>query len=407
MKHVLPHGLALSTNRAAAAVAFDEALEEILCARGDGLAQMRIAAAADPSFVLPALTLAGENPRDGAAAQQRIDTLETPWERSHAVLAVEQASGPTEAWADRAIAHMRRFPGDRWMFERVHAWTFFHGTKAQRDQLATLVTTAAARLDFDPYYRMRAAFVRIERGEAEAGLAAVTELTQRERTNVAAWHVRAHALHGLGRHEDVARLCDQLGAESGKFASHLAWHRALVELGRGDFAASRGTFTDSVGPDANAGPLTLILADVNGFVWAHLLLTRELPLPRATLLRLLERSGALPRGGFVDLQRVLLAAALDIEVGSDDDDRPLARLGRAVAEGSWEAAVDILVPVVGAWSTAIGGSRLQRAVLGLVLLYALDHLGRPGDGHELLRRFLPLCVGHPAAQHWLRRHSEI
>ena len=384
----LPSGLPVSTDSEAAVEAFAAGLQ---AARDgtDGVQTAMLAAhAADPEFSLAALGVAescGQPlPDDGRA---RL----SDWERSHLSLARRGRHAPSESWGRDALDHLERWPQDTWMFGKVHAWAFFRGSAALRRRLGDAALIFARMMDED-YYRARASMAMTEAGDPASGLAVLEGVLERRPGALSAWHCRVHALHGLSRHLEAEEVCARVEGMAGKFQDHMAWHRALGRLARGDAPGAVTLFDQQVRPEVNRGPASIAVADVAGFAWAFALSTGEMLELAAGSFR---RFGAAPQIGHDGLQLTLARSAAGEPPPDALGDEGLARLGAALAERDWPAVTRCAHDVARTAGPELGGSRLQRAVLALVAAVAELQQGR---GVRTATRFLPEAKHHPVIE---------
>ena len=389
MKH-LPCGLPVSTNDPGAVDAFAAGLEAMRDGTDGVAAAMKAALAADPELLLARLAVAeleGRAPHDPGPAPHLC-----AWELSHLRLALQQHAGRSLAWANDAIGHLGRWPRDTWMFARVHAWAFFEGPASLRLRLGELAATLARSLPDNDYYRARASMALTEAGDPSAGLQILEGVLERRPGALSAWHCKVHALHGLSRHAEAEDVCAAVEGLRGKFDCHMAWHRSLARLTRGDDAGAMALFRSRCGPEVNVGARPIAVADVAGFLWSFALSTGELmDLPSDSVERFL------PAGAADHYTVQATAARGAVGTGLVGHHPAVERLSAALEHRDWSAVAPAAREVAAIARPELGGSRLQRAVLALVASVAQMHQGRRASIAELAS-WIPEAMQHPVLE---------
>lgn len=385
------YGFEVSTDSPRAATAFEEALVCVFSASDGAQRQMREALEADPSFALPALALGvlTWEQWEHSGARNHV----TEWEREHIDLCLQQSLFGAAEWANKAIEHIREHPCDAWMFDKLHLATFFTGRSKTRVAVAVLAGELARAFPFDAYRQVRHGFALAERGEPQRALLVLDQVLERWPGHLAARHSRIHALHGLGRHHEAARLAAQSGADAGKFRDHFAWHEELVALADGELEQSVARIRPQLG-STDHGPLRVALADASGFAWAHAVASGE-ALSWPEFDELLTKSEGLGGEPFADLHRAAIACLASSKKVQDLPSGPFRDLARLVRYEDWNAAITAINDLGAHAMDEVGGSRLQRAVLPLMLAYCLDKAGRADQVLEQLHTRFPAARAHP------------
>ncbi len=441
-------GLALSTDSADAAAAFDLAVEHYLKYHADTMTLVGTALEADPHFLMgfcfrAYLLLFTSIPAYRAqVAELRIAAeAAAPAATRREQLHVKALAAWETGAVDRAFAAWREIldqhPTDLLALQISDRMWFRHGQTAaileQADRLAP-----AWSPDVPGYNSFQTvwAFAHEEVGDTAGAERAVDSALERDRTNYFAHHVKAHVFDtdrraGEGREWLASQVPHW--TRGNNLIHHLWWHRALMELDLGKVDAVLASY------DANVrnldGPMTRAAPD------------HYVDLQNATsLLWRLEQSGvpvgdrwqeladkAEKRVG--DAGHLLLVPHLMLALAATGRHKAAARFLaalREVAGGSlWTAPAiaDVVVPVCDAalahrrgdharvvellWPIRrqirlLGGSNAQRDMFLQMLADAARKTGQREMVAEMLRDqtadgtgTFPIRAGYAAAASWL------
>ncbi len=393
-----------------AIAAYDAALDRFLACSGDPLAAIEPALAAEPGFtaghlLVAGLAVAAWDKRSFALLRRSLTALlpltvsANARERAHFAAARTWLAGEHAKAAGEYAAIVREWPGDLLALRLTQAACVFIGRSGGHLQL---VATAAAawRPDRPGYAHVHAlhAYALAESGEGaraeEAGRHALAARPQ----HPFAIHAVAHALLDRGRAAEGVRWLAEHAASwtgTGGLARHLAWHDALfqLELGRIDrvfahFDAPRLAGVDAT-PAADAGDSAALLwrLELEGVDVAD----RWRPVADAVAARagdafwpLLDvhammAFAAAGRDAEADeLVRVMESAAQGCTQGAAvvrEVALPATRAVLAFAREQYARVVDLAAPLrAGLWR--LGGSRIQRDTLDLMVLEAAIRAGR-------------------------------
>lgn len=425
------YGLPLSTCSKEAEREFVEGQQRQLAGAGGAEARYQAALLADPAFALAHAALAQALQELGrlaeaAAARDRAAALvqeSSRRERQHVELGRLLADGRSVEALALGERHLSEFPRDALILEQLSTFVFFHGGKDKRSRALRLFEEAAPHYAAEDWFVLgRLAFHAQELHQYERARDLGRRALSANPANANAAHALAHVLHLTDEPVAAAeflRAWLESATQPGRLHAHLWWHHALADLERADPAAARETFERRV-EVAPGGSKQLALADAVGFLWRLRLYEGPVPAaawePAAKLARELARKPGRP---FVDVHAAMALA-------SAGDDAELEALGNALellrARGSAPAAYALpLVRGVAAFSRGafgdaaaqllvgasdefepLGGSNVERALLGETLLEALLRAGDAPRAAELAERLVHLRR-RPRALAWRAR----
>lgn len=439
-------GLPVSTRSAAALDAAGQALWRMMTFYDTPLADLDVAEAADPGWVLPRLMRAGfllslTEAGHAATATALLDTVDaaidtgrlrppTGREQAHRqalrALAEGRSHQACATWDTLLIDH----PTDALALQWAHLWDFHRGDLAGlRGRPARCL---AAFDDGDPLLPPVLALWAF--GLEENHLHAAAEDAGRRalaRDPKLPWaiHAVAHVMEMQGRFEEGAawlRLHQPAWAEDNGFAAHLWWHSALFRLEGLDTGGVLRLVDGHLSGDRLQ--VTLQRLDAASMLWRlHLLevdvaaraaaLAADWPLDEAdaghsafndvhALLALLAASELGRADAWVSrcAARAMAAdrAGRTVHRPAREVGLPLMRGLLAQARGDADAAAAALYPLRSTAQT-LGGSHAQRDLIDQTLL-AVCVRGRLRPlGEALLRERALARAASPLARHWAAR----
>lgn len=243
-------GLALSTDSAAAAAAFNAAIADYLEYRLSAGEKVKQVLAADPDFALGHILrgyfmlLIGSNAtlpaaRKALAQAQALAAGITPRERMHLAALEAWAGGDTIQAGAVWEQLLAEYPTDILALRLQHFASFWLGRSAALRELpAGVLPSWSPELPGYGNVLGMLAFGLEECGEYAAAEKAGREAVERNPVDLWAIHAVAHVLEMQGRLKDgIAWLNQPAGTWSDRnpFKDHVWWHRALYSLEGGDF----------------------------------------------------------------------------------------------------------------------------------------------------------------------------
>ncbi|MDQ0471188.1 tetratricopeptide repeat protein [Labrys wisconsinensis] len=411
-------GLAV-TGGAASAAALDRAVADYYAWKGDPVATLQEAVAADPAFTLGHSAIAsllllnglrGDNPAvTGAlgAAQASIGGA-SPREQRHLAAARAWAAGEiigaTDIWEDILVDH----PTDALALRFAHDSYFYLGHSLSiRDSVARVLPAWDPQGETYGYVLGQYAFGLEEAGELrraeEVGRAAIA------RNGEDGWavHAVAHVLETESRQAegiDFLKASRPAWSKAHALSVHNGWHLALYLIEEGRFEEVLADYDRFVAPKL-AGDSLLDLVDAAALLWRlelaggdagdrwqpvaeqwlahvddHVLAFNDLHIALAV-----SRAG--DRDGVLRLRRSIDAY---VRHGRGDNRDITADVGLrliegvlAFAEGDHVRAIERILPIRYK-VIRIGGSHAQRDLVTQTLIAAAQRAGRTGLARALL-----------------------
>jgi tetratricopeptide (TPR) repeat protein len=274
-------GLAVSTDSSDALAHFETALARFQSYRGDPLAALDAALAADPSFALAPIAKAflmvttSEGrympPARDAVAQARALLARTnPRERALFTAAEQLVAGDWHAACRSLDAVLREWPRDVLALQTAHLMDFYRGDALNlRNRVSRVLPAWSASLPGYSFVLGMHAF-----GLEECNQYAEAEATGRRALDIEpadGWAVHAvtHVMEMQGRIDEgigwlTARIADW-AQDDNAFAPHNWWHLALFHLDRGAYDAVLDLYDRRIdGPQADQ---LLVLVDCSALLW--------------------------------------------------------------------------------------------------------------------------------------------
>jgi hypothetical protein len=273
------YGLPLSTESAAAARRYARAVDAVLAAQPGAAAGLRGAVAADPGFALAHAALALLHLRAGrdAAARRRMERAlrcaggATPSERRHVAALAAEVEGRSGEVLHLVLAHLATSPRDALLVQEASELITWSGRCAARQERLAFLAGLAPHYAGDWWFPGDYAFDLAEAGRLPEARRLAGLALARNPAHAGAAHALAHALFEAGDDAGGAALLgawlpgyDPRGGEH----SHLIWHLALFELGRGREGAAMAVYARGLDPGAAPNRR---LADAASFLWRRLL----------------------------------------------------------------------------------------------------------------------------------------
>jgi len=399
-----------SAGSAHAVAAYEAALDRFLACSGDPLAVLEPALAAEPGFAAGHLLVAGlavaawdkrSFPllRRSLAAMLPLAASANERERAHFAAARAWLAGEHRKVAGQYAAIVREWPGDTLALRLTQAACVFVGRPGGHLQVVA-PALATWRPEMPGYEHVLAmhAYALAESGDGARAEESGRRAAMLRPRHPFAIHAVAHALLDRGRAAEGAKWLAESAADwagIGGLARHLAWHDALfqLELGRIDRAlaifdaSSRKSTVAGSASDAGDDAAFLWRLELEGVdvgerwrpiadLWAERAGDAFWPLLDVHAMMALAAGGRDAEAG--ELIRLMESAAKGCTRGAGvvrEVALPAARAVAAFARGQYARAVDLAAPLRSdLWR--LGGSRIQRDALDLMVLEAAIRAGR-------------------------------
>jgi tetratricopeptide (TPR) repeat protein len=381
---------------------YGEAVRRILAAQPGAAPRLHRASVADPSAPLPQAGLALLHHRAGrpVAAARRLEraaelaSRATRRERSHVGALAAVIDGHPDRARRRVQAHLALYPRDALLVQEGAELFTWSAADDPRPARLSFLNGLAHHYAGDWWFPGDLAFDLAESGRPERAAALARRALTANPRHAGAVHSLAHTLFEAGDHAGgAAMLRDWLPTYSplGAEHSHLTWHLALFELGRGQEAAAMAIYRQSLDPASSSGRR---LWDSASFLWRRLLARPGRSLPWGSVRALAAGEADRPGSAFQDVHLAMAFAGAGDGAGMR---RLLGRLRRQASAGD-AAAGEVALPIAqsldafgqkdyagaarrleGAMAAVprLGGSNAQRAVFGATLDEARRRAGRP------------------------------
>ena len=283
------YGLSVSTQSAAALDAYLRAVDNLLCAGPDLCAGFEEAVLLDSEFALAEIALGrchaiyGRGGEARAAAERAVAKMSgaSRREAQHVNALALLLHGQSAAALTAIKQHVAEFPRDALVLQPAlgaFGLIGFSGRLGRERELLTFMDSLSPHYGDDWWFNSVYAFAevdcdrdfdRIARAETR-----VEKSLQQMPHNANAAHARAHVFYELEQHQTGATFLHEWLATHGKpmlLRGHLAWHVALLELGRGNARAAWASYDREIVPllrglGAPTPPLN-VLTDTASFLW--------------------------------------------------------------------------------------------------------------------------------------------
>jgi hypothetical protein len=247
------HGLPCTTNDPDAVAFFDDTVRKYLAFGSDIGDTLKQALARDPEMPMARLLrgyflmlmgvrgLHEKAQREVAAVDRRASDL-TERERMHLAALRVWTGGSLAAaaalWDQIAIDH----PRDILAVKMAHFGHFYQGdSRGIRDGVARVLDAWSERDDVYSYLLSMYAFGLEESGQYAEAEAAGRDAIQREPRDPWGIHAVAHVLEATERPEEGVDWIEATAPHwmsANNFRYHVAWHQALFQFERGDYAGA-------------------------------------------------------------------------------------------------------------------------------------------------------------------------
>ena len=376
-------GNPISESTAAAVAAYAEALAQFHCYRGDPVATIDAALAAEPGFVMGHVLHAwlhalGTEPdaipvvlADVRSAEALRPNLR---ERAHLLALTHFALGRWQAAARVLEDLSAAWPHDALALQAGHLTDFYRGdSRMLRDRVArALPEWGAAQPGYHSLLAMHA-FGCEEMGDYARAESQARRALELEPYDAWAQHAAAHVLEMTGRARDgVAWMRDRepYWAPENFLSVHNGWHLALFHLDLDEVDEVLRLFDGPI--HGQRSKLVLDLVDASAMLWRLALLGIDVGDRWQTVAELWREAGRPGVYAFNDLHAAL--------AWHGSGDRDCARQWRAA-----QTAVD---------ESTFGDHAAIARTVGEPLLRALDEIaaGRYADAVDTLREVRPIAI---------------
>jgi tetratricopeptide (TPR) repeat protein len=417
-------GVPLSTDSPENLAAYETALRALNTYRGDPVALIDEALAADPGFVMGHvlrahvhLTLwersAVAEVSVSLARLRDLDHTSNDRERRHVRALDLWASGDWQGMRDQMDRLGAEYPRDLLALQIGHLTDFYHG---DRDNLRGRVQRALpAWSRDDPGYGFVLGMLAF--GHEESGAYGLAEETGRSAFEVEpddcwAQHALAHVMEMQGRQAEGAAFMEAREAhwaqDDNAFAFHNWWHTALYYLDQGDSGRALEIYDRGVRPEPSALQLTML--DAVALLWRMHLRRIDVGGRWQELAAGYESGAEDGFYAFNDMHAMMayaatgradraakLMAAVEAAAGEDGTNAMMTRLvGLAIVRGveafgreRYAEAVDLLMPVRYR-ASVFGGSHAQRDIVHRTLIEAALRAGEQALAQALINERLAL-----------------
>jgi tetratricopeptide (TPR) repeat protein len=275
---LVPLGVKAPT--AGAAEAFDRALEQLLRATGDPLAEIQPVVSEHPTFVMGHLLRAAVAvlAKDASAlpplaaallAAERAGGRLPDHERRHFAAACAWLSGEPELAAERYASMVRDAPRDLLALRLAQSCYFFVGQTAALRDVADLAAPGWSRgMPGFEYVLAMTAFGYAENGDTERAERLGRWAVEIRPEFPFAIHAVVHALYERGDHTGGKLWMRQHQTQwltDSRMAAHNAWHLAQFELESGEPGRALGALDQRLIPSASMSASSA--ADATALLW--------------------------------------------------------------------------------------------------------------------------------------------
>jgi hypothetical protein len=392
-------GRSLSTDSPGAADQYQLAVDRILGSETGAGQALDHALALDSSFAL-ALAARYMLAKDGKSADAdrfkeralRAADAALPWERAHISALFGLLEDPYTNLA-ATETYIAANPGDLLVISQLCGYLIFYGGARKLERVLGIMESVDPRLHDDWAFLARLGFAASEAGDRHRGRLLVQRALLRRPQSLYVIHSYAHVLHDQGK---PAESLDLLGnwlnecgrsAEGGAMYGHVQWHLALAEWQSGLTGQAWRRYERYCAPETTScGPM-LTLADCGGFLLREYLRTGTARPVSAAVSSLFESFSSMLSHPFIALHLAGIQASADDLAGlersraaiaardSSDQTRLSLKLVGALgdfAKGHYADAADTLKSVQADQRIAVGGSYVERALIDLLEVRALE-----------------------------------
>ncbi len=411
------YGLALSTQSAAAAASYSEAVDLNLAGSVGVEETLAEAVEADAGFALAHAALArthqfrGRFPEAREAITRARELVEgaTRREQSHVAAVAVAVEGNSKRALELVKEHAAEFPRDAFVLSQANGpfglIGFGGGPDWRQEQFALLAPLEAAYGD-DWWFLSALSFAHNELYHfEEARRLAERSLALHPRSGHGS-HTMAHVFFETGGYGEGGAFLDGWLPGYERAASlygHLWWHRALFGLASRDYDSAMAIYEERLRPGINEGAPIIVMADCAALLWrCDVYGETDRALPWEEVSAFAARS--FPHAGltFADVHAAMAFAragdgeqlerlAAEVRERAAAGKLPAGDVAPALVEalamfarGEYGAAAGLLEPFV-PQIVRVGGSNAQRQVFEDTLLEAYLRAGWMEKAEALLR----------------------
>lgn len=410
-------GLSTSSSNAASLDAFETALSQFQCYRGDPVETIDAALAEDPDFVMGHVLRAEMHVclwersvlpeiEAGLARLAELDNRANERERAHAAAIRDWARGDWEGYRGRLDRLLAAHPRDALALQVGHLADFYHG---DRDNLRNRVARALPAWSREtPGYGFVLGMLSF--GQEECGDYGRAEESGRhaielEPDDCWAQHAIAHVMEMQARQPEGVAFMESRSAhwaqDDNAFCFHNWWHTALFNLDQDRIERVLELYDSRIRPSASE--IQLEMLDATALLWRLHLRGIEVGERWEELAATYERSGEAGFYAFNDMHAALcyaatgrseaaaklLAAAEQAAAGEGTNagmtravGLPVVRAIEAFGRERYDETIALLMPLRYR-AHAFGGSHAQRDILQRTLLEAAQRGDDPALAHAL------------------------
>jgi tetratricopeptide (TPR) repeat protein len=403
----------LSTSSETAVEHYRQGLDLLLAAQPGGIEQLQMAVAADAGLAIAQADLARAlqivaRPQEARAAMQQARALiggVSRREQAHVEIMGQLIDGKGAVAYELIQQHAQEFPRDVMAMQPccgVFGLIGFSGRAGREAENLAFMAPLAPHYVGDWWFESQYAFALAEVGQLDQAEVFIERSLAVNPNNANAVHHRAHIYYECGE-AGAGRVAVEHWRQdydrAGLLHCHLAWHEALWALEAGDVERVWQIVDQDILPEVSVAPPINIMTDL-----VAILLRAEIAgqARRADLWQIASTYAASHFGkpgiSFADAHAAIAQAIAGTEQELDklrnnprgfagDIVAAVAAAFVAFARADWQPMVNQLVPIM-ATHERLGGSRAQRDLLELSLIYALVQIGQLSEAarHQQLRR---------------------
>jgi len=248
--------------------AYSQALNHLLCAVGDPVAELRDITPGHPEFhqarmLRAAAGVLAKIPETFPAIAQAIRPTDAqpvpPQARAHFAAAEAWLAGNPVLAAESYASILNKWPRDLLALRLAQSCYFFLGWHEQLCTVVDAVMPAWQRDETDfGYVLAMASFAHAENGDAAYAEALGRQALAREPSCPMGVHAVAHAIAESGRTRDGARWMrdqDAHWATQSRMRTHNAWHLAMFDAEAGNHESALSILDDWLLPASTKSPL--------------------------------------------------------------------------------------------------------------------------------------------------------
>lgn len=406
-----------SSNNAKSIEAFDKALAQLQCYRGDPVETIDAALAEDPDFVMGHVLRAELHvslwersvlPEIEASLARlgELDNRANGRERAHAAAIRCWADGDWEGFRGRFDRLLAEHPRDALALQIGHLSDFYHGDRDNlRNRVARALPAWSRETPGYGFVQGMLAFGQEECGDYGRAEESGRHAIELEPDDCWAQHAVAHVMEMQARQAEAIVFMESRSAhwaqEDNAFAFHNWWHTALYNLDQGKVARALELYDEKVHPAALE--IQLEMLDATALLWRLHLRAIDVGERWEELAQTYDRIAEDGFYAFNDMHAMMsyvatgrapsaarLLAAVEAAAGEETTNGamtravglPVLRAIEAFGRERYDEAVALLMPLRYR-AHAFGGSHAQRDILHRTLLEAALRGSEAALGHAL------------------------